>query len=497
MSVFSSNRPPGLRMTGLLAVCPNCGQSHETIAALQDQLTAAAKRESGLRAKLHQEMKTGPLMNEIGEVFDHWLKVCRPNGKRKPKLDAKRIGVVRARLKDDWKVDELKRSIDGHETDDWTMGREKRTKGATRLSMIERLLADSGSVEHGLSLADAKDAGEPVAPVMLTVHQPRPVDPGSGVRRVLSALEAYDLRIVPRPGGWEAQCPAHDDRTPSLGIDPGGEGALLCCQRGCTVDEICRALRLDVAALFDTWQDPVDRPLPQIMRRTNGQAPERTITMLPTEAELEAWHASLLGNEQALAVLYERKRWTLDSLGRYGIGLHKKRLIFPVRNSAGELLTVARYSPSPVNGDPKMLGLAGHGRHPFPAPESYDPQAGVWLVEGEPDVLSAHELGLPAVAVPGVEWAKGQKLTDLADRLSSRPVAVCMDCDDPGRAAATRIRAALVAAGVDVRVVDLDPDRTDGFDVGDVLKRYGPLQGGHFLVSRASGGTRSRIGDAA
>lgn len=489
-------------MTEMLTACPTCAEIHEDVAALQAQLTAAAKRETALRTKLAQEMKTGPLMNEISEVFDHWLAVCRPNAKRLPKLDAKRIGVIRARLRDPWTVDELKRSIDGWATDDWTMGRDKRTKGATRLSMVERLLADSGMVEAGLALADQPASGDTPVKAKPRPVADRPVDRGGAVRRVLSALEARNLKIVNRPGGWEVQCPAHDDRTPSLGVDQGDEGVLLCCQRGCTVDDIAHALNLEVAALFDRWVDDRDRPMPmpRALHRTNGKMPDKPQPdPLPSDDDLAAWHRALLDNAAALNWLFAQRRWSRPTLERFQIGLQGGRLIFPVRDAAGRLLTVVRYKPQPKDGEPKMLGLTGRGRHLFRAAEPFG-HGPVWLVEGEPDVLSAVEMGLQAVAIPGVEWAKGDRLAGLSERMKDYRVVVCLDCDDPGRECTVRVAAALTGTGVDTVVVDLALGRSDGYDVGDVLVEHGPVRGADVmrdLFASATGPQQLGIGAAA
>jgi hypothetical protein len=54
--------------------------------------------------------------------------------------------------------------------------------------------------------------------------------------------------------GWQARCPAHEDRTPSLSVHEGDEGRILVrCHAGCTTDKICAALGL---RLFDLFPGP-------------------------------------------------------------------------------------------------------------------------------------------------------------------------------------------------------------------------------------------------
>lgn len=51
--------------------------------------------------------------------------------------------------------------------------------------------------------------------------------------------------------GWQARCPAHADRSPSLTIQDGEEGRILVhCFAGCTPKEICSALHVHVRDLF-------------------------------------------------------------------------------------------------------------------------------------------------------------------------------------------------------------------------------------------------------
>ena len=46
-------------------------------------------------------------------------------------------------------------------------------------------------------------------------------------------------------GGWQAQCPAHADRKPSLRISLGkDERILLCCYAGCVTESILKILGL-------------------------------------------------------------------------------------------------------------------------------------------------------------------------------------------------------------------------------------------------------------
>jgi hypothetical protein len=168
------------------------------------------------------------------------------------------------------------------------------------------------------------------------------------------------------------------------------------------------------------------------------------------------WPARLLREQQ-------RRVWSRDTLLELGCGWERGRVIVPIRNRRGELRGVLRYAPTHDRA-PKMLAVRGTqlGLIPHPAAE---PSRWVVLVEGPPDMISARSRGLPAIAVPGddawePEWA--QLLVD-------RYVSIVFDCDRAGRDAATRIAGDLKAAGVRGSIVDLSPDRHDGYDVTDWL----------------------------
>jgi hypothetical protein len=68
--------------------------------------------------------------------------------------------------------------------------------------------------------------------------------------------------------------------------------------------------------------------------------------------------------------------------------------------------------------------------------------------------------------VPG---AQGWDRED-AERFRGRRVVVVTDCDKPGRAAANRVARDLAGLAQEVRLLDLDRGRDDGYDIGDFLR---------------------------
>jgi len=183
----------------------------------------------------------------------------------------------------------------------------------------------------------------------------------------------------------------------------------------------------------------------------------RPVGALPTEEALVSYESRLRASPKLLERLFDVRGWTLPTLTALKIGWNGQRVVFPIRDGGGRLVNVQGYLPG---GKPKMRGVEGRPRELFPAPESVEGDT-IFLCEGEPDAVSAHQLGLPGVAVPGAaKWDSAWTA-----RLASRRVVVVMDCDAPGRQAAQRISGHLVGHAVEVRVVDLAPERDDGFDL--------------------------------
>lgn len=55
---------------------------------------------------------------------------------------------------------------------------------------------------------------------------------------------------------WQACCPAHDDKSPSLSIKQTTEGnTLLKCWAGCYTADICAAIGIELKDLFEGGQE--------------------------------------------------------------------------------------------------------------------------------------------------------------------------------------------------------------------------------------------------
>jgi putative DNA primase/helicase len=99
----------------------------------------------------------------------------------------------------------------------------------------------------------------------------------------LITTEVLDrLTAVRKSGrGWTAQCPAHEDKQPSLSITETDGKILLHCFAGCTPENICTALDIRLSDLFLNGNHSAGRPLD-----TNPSKPDKP-TFNATDKDVE------------------------------------------------------------------------------------------------------------------------------------------------------------------------------------------------------------------
>lgn len=255
--------------------------------------------------------------------------------------------------------------------------------------------------------------------------------------------------------GWRTSCPIHEDPTPSVDWrDTDANRILLICRAGCDTRDIVETWGLTLRDLFHDDDDP---------RRVEEPEP----VALPDESELARAVDRLANDRPMLDRLASLRRWhDPDRLRKLGVGLTTGgRLLFPVRRGDGRLVGVTEVDPDPNRPKTRPKAVSTGERDLWPGPE-FNRDGELWLVEGESDAVTALMLGLNASGVPGAGWLTSSRALRVAKRLQARPrVYVCPDCDEPGRAWAERMSASLAAFGTDVRTVDLDPTRADGWDL--------------------------------
>ena len=203
-----------------------------------------------------------------------------------------------------------------------------------------------------------------------------------------------------RGAHYQAPCPAHDDREPSLSVSEGEDGrALVKCFSGCKTEDVVAALGLEMKDLFE---------------RRNGHggggsytSPKTTSTDQPATLEN---YAAYVG----LPVPFLK-----------GLGLKEYRHLgdpavsMPYLDESGEvLLTRSRVS---LTGKPKVKTRKGDKHRLYGLWKLEDARSAgyAWMVEGESDWQTLCYHGEPAVGIPGANGWKAEWAADLegVDRL--------------------------------------------------------------------------------
>lgn len=227
------------------------------------------------------------------------------------------------------------------------------------------------------------------------------------------------------PGKWQAQCPAHDDRNPSLSIAAGEGGrALIHCHAGCHAKDVAGALGLTMKDLAGE----------AAANNGNGKAGRRIVATYPyTDAEGELLYE---------VVRYEPKDFLQrrpDGKGGY------------IWKTTGVRRVLYRL--------PDLLAAA--------------PDAVVFVAEGEKDVENLTARGL--VATCNAEGAN--KWHTLADdsALHGRHVCIIADKDARGREHGADVAKRLQGKAASVKVIEVPGDACK--DASDYLSAGGDAAG--------------------
>jgi hypothetical protein len=273
------------------------------------------------------------------------------------------------------------------------------------------------------------------------------------------------------------------DRDPScsINLEHGAWHCHACGAKGGAFDAATARGYKDRAAidLMVTYRLTEHRPYrhanakrePRARSTSRRPAQPRHTPLRTTGEDIERWKAALAADTDLIAKLARDRGWLYATVLELELGVDRGRIAIPVRDDKRRVIGLLRYQPWPQPDEPKMLATLGSRRALLPPPAA-EPSRRVLLVEGEPDMIAARSRGLPAIAVPGVDgWRPAW-----AELLAGRKVTVAMDCDEQGRAAAAAIASDLTSVSV-VHVLDLAPNRNDGYDMTDWLLQTQPSKG--------------------
>ena len=226
------------------------------------------------------------------------------------------------------------------------------------------------------------------------------------------------LKGVKRCGnGYKAYCPAHDDQKQSLHVSEGKDGRVLIhCHAGCSVNDICQALGIDLGDLFP--------PKPKVYA----------------------------GGKSPVIATYDYR----DTNGK---------LLFQVCRTADKRFFQRR--PDGKGG--WLNGLGGVKPVLYRLPEvlqAVERGEMVFIPEGEKDVDNLARLGLAATCNP---MGAGKWWDHYSEHLRGAKVVILPDNDEPGRKHAQQVAQSLYGKAASVKVLELPGLPAKG-DVSDWLE---------------------------
>lgn len=245
-------------------------------------------------------------------------------------------------------------------------------------------------------------------------------------------LSRFD-KVKKQGKGFQARCPAHEDKVASLSITESDAGFLLFCHAGCSYEAILDAAKLTKA---DTFKNPTNRD--PIVPYSDIEA------VYPYHDE----HGTLLF--EVVRFHGKKFRWRKPDGTWSGQGVRRVLYRLP------ELSDTTRFSDT------------------------------VFLVEGEKDADRIRSLGKLATTSPG---GAGKFADEYAESLRGRRVVVVADRDEPGRKHAADIRQRLEGIAEKVWVVEPKEgkDVSDHLDAGlklSELQRVGEQQDERVFTAR-------------
>jgi putative DNA primase/helicase len=259
----------------------------------------------------------------------------------------------------------------------------------------------------------------------------------SALDKVLDALRAKGLKPQKgRHGSWKCQCPAHDDRSPSLSVTERAKGRVgIRCFAGCATQDVMERLGLSDEILYA-----------EAKRKNSRQ--RKVVTYIYTDEAGIPLHCTVRWEpkrfSQARILANGDKAWGYGA-GWYGKSGAKDWLPAADRRTKEEgpaTLGDVWFDAfdSQVIYRLPQIRLAIHKGEP------------IYVVEGEKDVESINEI-LKAGGLPGCATCQAMGAGKWLDRHSASlsgaaKVVIIPDRDEPGFAHAMMVHASLARAGI-------------------------------------------------
>jgi hypothetical protein len=270
------------------------------------------------------------------------------------------------------------------------------------------------------------------------------------LERVLDSLDAMGKVVKFINGQHMAQCPAHDDRNPSLAIREGDEGVILTCHAGCLNTDVVGALGLEMKELFHQRNPLPPRGVLSERGRPAGfpgvLAPvgeERPVPESPGTSSAPTIVANGSGTLNWITdYIYETAAGVpVVKISRYhrvdATGRRTGKAFFQFgKGSSGTWQAGLDGLTPPLYRLPAVLTAVAEGRP-------------VWVVEGERDADAVTAAGACATTSP---MGAGKWRPEHSAMLAGAHVIIVADDDPPGRRHAASVGDSLGAVAASIKL---------------------------------------------
>ena len=309
------------------------------------------------------------------------------------------------------------------------------------------------------------------------------------VRNQARITDLFPLSELRRSGsGFLATCPWHQDRRPSLTVNPERNRVhCFVCNKGADPiawleDRQGLSFREAVEELARRYSIPLPEQDPEAAARAEAEHQERQRLRQWRSQQEEEFHQALLSDLQTSgpAALYLQQRGiSSETAIAWRLGLNAQRLMLPIRDGMGRC---CGFSGRSLNGEePKYRNsltdlLFRKSQLLFgldQAAAAIHSTGEALLVEGPLDVIQLHQAGVnSAVAAMGTALTLEQ--LQLLQRRGARRLLVVFDGDGAGTRATGKLiaglRSALIGSGLELAVVELP----SGTDPDGLIRSHGP-----------------------
>ena len=309
------------------------------------------------------------------------------------------------------------------------------------------------------------------------------------VRGQARIVDLFPLSELRRSGsGYLATCPWHQDRRPSLTVNPERNRVhCFVCNKGADPiawleDRQGLSFREAVEELARRYAIPIPEQDPEAAARAEVEHQERQRLRQWRSQQEEEFHQALLNDLRAFgpaARYLELRGISPETAIAWRLGLNAQRLMLPIRDGQGRC---CGFSGRSLNGEePKYRNssadllfqksqlLLGLDR----AADAIRRSGEALLVEGPLDVIQLHQAG-HGNAVAAMGSALTLEQLQLLQRRGARRLLVVFDGDGAGRSATGKLiaglRSAVIGTGLELAVVELPT----GTDPDGLIRSHGP-----------------------